>query len=209
MLAADKLLLQSRIRQNAIQLKEKEFGLHNANFGTVGTQAAVIAGFTMTALVEMTCPPDTWRPLKFVYYCCVMTSLAANIYCVGQTTTLSVCGTSLSLRGPDGSMIRAVDGMYAERQQVFHAFAVGLFALLAAMLFGSWIIMDFEAGFAATVILGYGAWHLWSNAKRLIARFDYDESDTTNFDDMLSMGNPPTTAAAPLRTLRIDKDSPA
>ena len=41
-------------------------GLHNENFGTVGTQAAVIAGFTMTALVEMTVPPETWRPLKFV-----------------------------------------------------------------------------------------------------------------------------------------------
>lgn len=29
-------------------LQEKEFQLHNENFGTVGTQAAVLAGFTMT-----------------------------------------------------------------------------------------------------------------------------------------------------------------
>ena len=45
----------------------------------------------------------------------IVISLACNIYCVGQTTTLAVCGTSLSLRGPDGSMIRAVDGMYVAR----------------------------------------------------------------------------------------------
>jgi hypothetical protein len=37
-LAADKLLLQSRIRQNAIQLKEKEFMLHNENVGVVRAQ---------------------------------------------------------------------------------------------------------------------------------------------------------------------------
>eukprot|EP00039_Didymoeca_costata_P017137 m.315110 g.315110 ORF g.315110 m.315110 type:complete len:158 (+) comp16496_c1_seq29:234-707(+) len=119
MLAADKLLLQSRIRQNAIQLKDKEFQLHNENFATVGTQAAVLAGFTMTAFAEMYIPPEAPRILKFIYFTLVTFSLSANLYCVGQTTTLSVFGTSLSLRGPDGSMIRAVDGMYAERRQVF------------------------------------------------------------------------------------------
>ena len=49
MLAADKLLLQSSIRQNSIALKEKEFNLHHGNFNAVGTQAAVLAGFTVTA----------------------------------------------------------------------------------------------------------------------------------------------------------------
>jgi hypothetical protein len=40
----------------------------------------------------------------------VVFSLSCNLYCVGQTTALAVFGLSLSLRGPDGSMIRAVDG---------------------------------------------------------------------------------------------------
>jgi hypothetical protein len=31
MLAADKLLLQANIKQNAVQLKEKEMKLHNEN----------------------------------------------------------------------------------------------------------------------------------------------------------------------------------
>lgn len=37
MLAADKLLLQSTIRQSAISLKEKEFSLHHGNFNAVRT----------------------------------------------------------------------------------------------------------------------------------------------------------------------------
>ena len=53
-----------------------------------------------------------------------MISLACNIYCVGQTTTLAVCGTSLSLRGPDGSMIRAVDGMYVTSRRPLTGFPV-------------------------------------------------------------------------------------
>ena len=64
MLAADKLLLQSSIRQNSIALKEKEFNLHHGNFNAVGTQAAVLAGFTVTAFIEFDCPPDTSRPAR-------------------------------------------------------------------------------------------------------------------------------------------------
>ena len=45
MLAADKLLLQSSIRQNTASLREKEFLLHHDNLTTVGTQAAVMAGY--------------------------------------------------------------------------------------------------------------------------------------------------------------------
>ena len=44
MLAADKLQLQSTLKQQATALKEKEFNLHHSNFMTVGTQAAVLAG---------------------------------------------------------------------------------------------------------------------------------------------------------------------
>ena len=43
MLAADKLLLQSNLKQRAIQLREKELNLFNENFNAVGTQAAVLA----------------------------------------------------------------------------------------------------------------------------------------------------------------------
>ena len=87
----------------------------------------------MTALVEITIPPGTNRIVKFFYFslCCV--SLCCNLYIVSQTTTLSVAGTSLSLRGPDGAMIRAVDGMFAERKQVFGIFAIGVFVSCAVM----------------------------------------------------------------------------
>ena len=70
MLAADKLLLRANIKQNAVQLREKELKLHYENFNAVGTQAAVLAGFAMTALAEVTVPPSceqVRRPVR----CCV------------------------------------------------------------------------------------------------------------------------------------------
>ena len=61
----------------------------------------------------------------FLFWTANMTSLAANVLCLGLTTIIVVQGASLSTRGPEGSMIRAVDGIYALRRRCFALFYVG------------------------------------------------------------------------------------
>jgi hypothetical protein len=117
MLAADKLLLQSQIKQNAVQLREKELKLHYENFNAVGTQAAVLAGFAMTALAEVTVPPSchtlpensplreytndspqcTSIWLKGAFYILVLVCMAAQIHCVCNTTFITVWGAARPL----------------------------------------------------------------------------------------------------------------
>ena len=64
MLAADKLLLQSTVKQRAIQLREKELSLFNDNFNAVGTQSAVLAGFAMTSFAEIDLPHNAFYAQK-------------------------------------------------------------------------------------------------------------------------------------------------
>jgi len=185
MLAADKLLLQSSIRQNSIALKEKEFNLHHGNFNAVGTQAAVLAGFTVTAFIEFDCPPTTNRTIKFLYYISSIVSLSANVLCVANTTFLSVWGTGLAMRGPDGSMVRAVDGMYQLRRNVFLLFGVGMMALLVTAIFGSWILMDPEAAVASTLLLAYAIYLTFKSYSSITHMFHFNEDEAVNFDDLL------------------------
>ena len=42
MLAADKLLLQSDVKQRATSLREKELNLFNSNFSAIATQAGAV-----------------------------------------------------------------------------------------------------------------------------------------------------------------------
>ena len=153
MLAADKLLLESRIARGAVQLKWKEFGLHHLNLTTVGTQAAVMAGFSITALIEFAPSPDANRALLFLFWTSNMVSLACNILCVATTTMLSVYGSSLSTRGADGSMVRAVDGLYALRRRVFALFWAGVVSVLVASVFGVWILFGGPEATFLTVVL--------------------------------------------------------
>ena len=65
MLAADKLLLQSTVKGRAMELREKELKLFNSNFSAVGTQAAIMAGFTLTSFVEIDLPPNkVWAKVR-------------------------------------------------------------------------------------------------------------------------------------------------
>jgi len=52
MLLADKYDLQERLKLNLLQIEDKELNFYTQNCYTVGTQAALIAGFAFSAIVE-------------------------------------------------------------------------------------------------------------------------------------------------------------
>ena len=157
MLAADKLLLRSTVKQRAIQLREKELTLFNDNFNAVGTQSAVLAGFAMTSFAEIDLPHNAFYAQKACLHLCVTISICANLMCTASTTFVSVWGSGKALRGKDGSMDEAVDGMHAERAFIFSCFGVGLITTLLALMSAAWILMTLEVAFVATC---GDDWHL-------------------------------------------------
>jgi hypothetical protein len=199
MLAADKLQLKTSLKQQATALKEKEFKLHHENLRTVGTQAAVLAGLDITMLIELSPSLDSeWimstveshylhylpRVIKFFYYITIVSAFCANIFVVGQTTVLSVMGASLALRGPDGSMMHATDGLYDERNTVFRAFAYGLGSTLVSVILGLWLIIPPEAAFVCMVCTCCTARIMKNHYTRIKEKFIFNEEDTVDFTDL-------------------------
>ena len=193
MLAADKLQLQSALKQQATALKEKEFNLHHSNFMTVGTQAAVLAGLDITMFIEFNPPDDsTWqmehlwicRLLKAIYYGIVISAFCANMIVVSQTTVLSVLGAGLALRGPDGSMMTATEGLYEERKSVFKTFALGLSFTVGSLLICVWLLLQWEAAIICWLIALYTSRRIYVNYHRVSQRFHFNESDTVDFTDI-------------------------
>eukprot|EP00908_Phaeocystis_cordata_P019999 Transcript_31632.p1 GENE.Transcript_31632~~Transcript_31632.p1 ORF type:complete len:331 (+),score=32.74 Transcript_31632:102-1094(+) len=150
MLAADKTLLQTTVLQRAIQLREKELNLFNDNFNAVGTQSAVLAGFAMTSFAEIDLPHNAFYAQKACLHLFVTISICANLMCTASTTFVSVWGSGKALRGKDGSMNQAVDGMNDERAFIFTCFGVGLITTLLALMSAAWILMTLEVAFVAT-----------------------------------------------------------
>lgn len=213
MLAADKLQLQTTLKQQATALKEKEFKLHHENLMTVGTQAAVLAGLDCTMLIELTPAHDhewgmiderLWflpRLIKFIYYISIVSAFCCNILVVGQTTMLSVLGASLALRGPDGSMMVATDGLFDERKSVFKSFAYGLSLTLCAAINGVWLILPPETAFVSMLCIIFTAKKMREHYHRVRSKFEYAEEDSVDFSDFFD--------AQPIRSLGLHLSSKA
>jgi len=192
MLAADKLQLQSSLKQQATALKEKEFNLHHSNLMTVGTQAAVLAGLDITMFIEFQPPHDSeWgdhhhvsRAIKFIYYITITAAFCANILVVAQSTALSVLGSSIALRGPDGSMITATDSMYEERKPVFFAFGVGLTTTVLSVISAAWLFLSPEAAIVCVSITVFTMMRMYRAWLRINRSFGFDENDTVDFTDI-------------------------
>ena len=187
MLAADRMLLESNMKQRAIQLREKEINLFTENFTSVGTQAAVLAGFTTTCFIEVTIPDDANVALTSLLHLSAIFTICANIICVSLSTIVSVWGSGKALRGKDGSMDDAVDGMNDERGLIFKAFDLGLAGNLCTVTIASWILMQPLIAGLSTCIIGYTAWLIGTHAQRIKAKFSLDEY--TYLND-LTRGNP-------------------
>lgn len=157
----------------------------------MATQAAVLAGFTTTCLIEIHVPDKTSRFAVCLLHFAAVVSICANITCVSLSTITSIWGSGKALRGKDGSMDEAVDGMNKERGLIFFAFSLGLLGNLSTVLCACLIIMDFPFSlFAASIVL-FTAYQIYSNALRIQQRFLLVE--TVRLDDLT---NYPATDAS-------------
>ena len=209
MLAADKLLLRSTVKQRAIQLREKELLLFNDNFNAVGTQSAVLAGFAMTSFAEIDLPHNAFyaqkarcasaRPAlpqppptaatggraQACLHLFVTISICANLMCTASTTFVSVWGTGKALRGKDGSMDTAVDGMHNERAFIFSCFGVGLITTLLALMSAAWILMTLEVALVATLGISWCIFVIVRQARRIHDKFGLSHDDVVSFADIM------------------------
>ena len=103
----------------------------------VGTQSALLAGFAYSGLTQVAIPHERSYILKLMYLLVTTTAMCFELIAVLNTTLLSMMGPGLALRGPDGSMHPAVDGMIEEYQHAYLNFVLGLIAFhLSAAIFG-------------------------------------------------------------------------
>mmetsp|Transcript_38309 Transcript_38309/g.84174 ORF Transcript_38309/g.84174 Transcript_38309/m.84174 type:complete len:198 (-) Transcript_38309:553-1146(-) len=155
------------------------------SFNAVGTQSAVLAGFAMTSFAEIDLPHNAYYATKACLHLCVTVSICANLLCTASTTFVSVWGSGKALRGKDGSMDKAVEGMLAERAFIFACFGVGLITTLLALMSASWILMTRDVAFVATLGIAWCIYVIVRQARRIHGKFRLSKGDVVTFDDIL------------------------
>jgi hypothetical protein len=148
----------------------------------MATQAAVLAGFTTTCLIEINIPATTSPFAKSILHLAAIFSICSNITCVSLSTITSIWGSGKALRGKDGSMDEAVEGMNNERSLIFKSFASGLAGNLMTVLAACIITMEFPTSIVASCGVLYTAWLIYHNACRIQNKFHL--ADAVRLDDL-------------------------
>ena len=146
MLWADKRALETNLKLSLLQIRERELNFYTNNCLAISTQSALLAGFAYAALMPGISLGDAGGvaahvyAVKLMYLTCAVSALGLQLITVVSTTLLSMLGPGLALRGPDGSMHTAVDGMVDEYRNAFYTFLFGMLATLAAGALYCWLM---------------------------------------------------------------------
>uniref|UniRef100_A0A7R9Y8V5 Uncharacterized protein n=1 Tax=Pinguiococcus pyrenoidosus TaxID=172671 RepID=A0A7R9Y8V5_9STRA len=153
MLLADKYALKAQAQRSALISKEKELQLHRENYSNIAAQAAWFLTISCTCLIEFEKPTDADPTLMFCYFVSTTAGLVFHVLVCFKTTMLLVYGTTLAVRGPNGSILTSVEELWAERRSTYLAFFAGFLGTDLSLMFGAWILMDWEAALCSTIIL--------------------------------------------------------
>ena len=142
MLFADKRALQTDLKLDLLEIRERELNFYTTNCTHLGFLSAVFAGFASTAL--MTHVPKTPEVVHFLYLFTTVCALALQLSVLVSTTLLAMLAPGLALRGPDGSMNVAIDSMIGEYRTAFFQLLLGLLALHGSVLFYFWLQLRYS-----------------------------------------------------------------
>jgi hypothetical protein len=146
MLWADKRALETNLKLSLLQIRERELNFYTNNCMSIATVSSLLAGFAYAALMPGISLGDATGVaahsyvVRLLYLICAISALGFQLITVVSATLLSMLGPGLALRGPDGSMHTAVDGMVNEYRNAFYTFLFGMIATLAAGLFYCWLM---------------------------------------------------------------------
>lgn len=184
MLYADKRALETNLQVSLLKIREKELDFYTQNCIAIGTQAALLSGFAYNGIIQVDIPSESSDWLKTLYLCVTTAAMGFELIAVLNSTLCSMLGPGLALRGPDGSMHRAVDGLMLEYRLTFLFFTMGLVSFHLSALIFAWLEFSWPVALAMTLALLMFIYGMWRYFNRIYMRFalDSDRMVTGKFE---------------------------
>ena len=89
----------------------------------------------------------TWASV--FYWISVAVLTATSMHCVLCASICNIYAPGLALRGPTGSMVRAVEGMVDEQVHIMRAFLWSIMSFASSTVMFCWMTMTVDAGISS------------------------------------------------------------
>lgn len=156
MLYASKRELHSELARNILHIRQRELSYYTTNVNNIGMQSALLAGFAFTILANhksrdvllelYSSQPDSafvvisyeymvseldaqeiaQVVLELMYLTSTISAMGSTLYTLYICLITSILGPGLALRGPEGSMDKAVIALARVNREVIGTFRTAL-----------------------------------------------------------------------------------
>ena len=182
--AGQQALFQNQ-NQRLLGIRQAEMDYFNNFYTNFATQSALLLGFamnTMTNVVQIVDFYENSEGLKEVFFvsgtfcfCTMMHTLLCSVFVI-------VFAPNLALHGPLGSMVRAVDGMVSEQDQIFLSFILSLVFFTINTVVAFWFFMSNTIAWVCAALTFVFSAYWYKCCLRIYNRFKM-HANTRIFED--------------------------
>jgi hypothetical protein len=148
MLFADKQALETELKVSLLAIRERELTLYAGNSRNIANISCMLAGFAYVTLTFEHGNEDVFSGVtkdeKWIYELVAFAALLLNVGSMFGAMACSMLGPGLALRGGDGAMDQAVEGLALEYRTTFAMFLFGVISYYAC--FSIFLMLDTQPG---------------------------------------------------------------
>jgi hypothetical protein len=126
--------LRTQLKVNMLRIRERELTYYTNNCLAISTSSALLAGFAWYGLTEVPFDSNASAVTQTLYLVVTTLIMGLELLTVVNATLCAILGPGLALRGPDGSMHNAVQGMMTHYRFTLACFTLGLVCFMLSAL---------------------------------------------------------------------------
>jgi hypothetical protein len=155
MIAANKRFLKANLTQGVLGIQTNLINLYSNNLSAIATQAALIGGFSFTAVILAADANSTATlALSYFYYVSFTVCLVCALFVLSQATIVVMFGPTMALKGSTDEAVKfAASQMMSQQFIILKAATISITALFIGACVLSWA--NYPLGIAAITTVVY------------------------------------------------------
>eukprot|EP01038_Epipyxis_sp_PR26KG_P012148 gene12148-16265_t len=167
-----------------VTIRTAEIGYFSTFFNNFGTQCALMVGFICGSLSQVPgLDAHVNQSWIVIYWITSAICISSAIHVLVCATLVSVYGQGLAIRGPLGSMVKAIDGMIIEQKQIVISFIATMVFFAFQCLGMWWIMMDSLSAISCCIVTFLGMFYWYHSCLRIYNRFKYNSSPLSLWEE--------------------------
>jgi len=193
-------LIHGQDSQQVLEVQYAEITHFKDNFTLMATVSALLAGFVFMVFgleAEQIGEYSKVHATSVAYMVAATGSLCANVLVVCLSTLASMLGPGLALRGPEGSVARALEGMRDEHDRVVRLFLFGVYSFFCTVVCLAWFEYEWPVAAPVSALVLGGIVALRRGSRQLARRFALGEEKAAGAARASSAPKPPDAPPPP------------